>query len=106
MQNVLNWQAENGVITLSGDLDRETLLPFWKVRQQVIGADITTIDVSALSRVDSAGLAMLVHLLDEGESRKQPLKLTGMTEKLQMLASLYNLQQIIQPYLVSTPTMV
>ncbi|AKJ43264.1 lipid asymmetry maintenance protein MlaB [Pragia fontium] len=106
MQNTLNWQAENGELTLSGDLDRETLLPFWNARQQILTSDIHTINVAQLVRVDSAGLAMLVHILDEVSQRPQQFKLAGVTEKLQTLTALYNLQQIIQPYLVSTPDVV
>lgn len=102
MQNTLNWTVENGTLMLNGDLDRETLLPFWNTRQQIVTPDIQTLNVAQLSRVDSAGLAMLVHLLDEASTRQQPLKLSGVTEKLQALSALYNLQQIIQPYLVST----
>lgn len=101
MQNTLNWTVENGTLTLTGDLDRETLLPFWNARQQIMTTEIHTLNVAQLSRVDSAGLAMLIHLLDEASSRQVPLKLSGVTEKLQALSALYNLQQIIQPYLVS-----
>ncbi|MDR0806550.1 MAG: lipid asymmetry maintenance protein MlaB [Enterobacteriaceae bacterium] len=102
MSNKLNWPAENGELMLSGELDCDTLLPFWDIRQQILTADIHTLNVSALSRVDSAGLAMLVHILDEASVRQQPLTLIGVTAKLQMLIDLYNLRQIIQPYLVSS----
>ncbi|WP_159565567.1 lipid asymmetry maintenance protein MlaB [Budvicia diplopodorum] len=106
MSNSLNWQAENGIVTFSGDLDRETLLPFWNKRQQILTPDIQVLDVANLDRVDSAGLALLIHILDESAQRNQMLKLAGMTGKLQTLAALYNLQQIIEPYLVSPTDMV
>ncbi len=44
------------------ELDRDTLLALWQARDSAM-AGITTIDVAALDRVDSAGLALLVHLL-------------------------------------------
>lgn len=106
MSDSLNWKAENATVIFSGDLDRETLLPFWKKRQQIITSDIQVLDVAHLSRVDSAGLAMLIRVLDEASGRHQTLKLAGMTEKLKTLAALYNLQQIIEPYLVSPPDVV
>lgn len=106
MSDSLNWRIDNETVVFDGDLNRETLLPFWKQRQQILTSDIHTLDVAHLVRVDSAGLAMLIHLLDEVTQRPQVLKLTGMTEKLQTLAALYNLQQIIEPYLVSPPDVV
>lgn len=106
MSDSLNWKPENGTLTFSGDLDRETLLPFWKKRQQIITADIKILNVAHLARVDSAGLAMLLHILDEASGQHQTLKLAGMTEKLKTLAALYNMQQIIESYLVSPPDVV
>lgn len=101
MPDSLNWKIENGMVIFSGDLNCETLLPFWKKKQQIITADIQVLNVANLSRVDSAGLAMLLRILDEASSQQQMLKLAGMTEKLKTLTALYNMQQIIEPYLVS-----
>ena len=106
MSDSLNWRIENGTVAFDGDLNRETLLPFWKQWQKILTSDIHTLNVAHLVRVDSAGLAMLIHLLADVTQRPQSLKLAGMTEKLQTLAALYNLQQIIEPYLVSPPDVV
>lgn len=95
----LDWRVNDGVMALSGDLNRETLMPLWDARQTFIPPEVHTLDVAGLARVDSPGLAMLVYLLDATSTRKRAIVLVGLTEKLSSLMALYNLQQIIQPYL-------
>lgn len=94
MTEQLNWQVDAATLRLRGELDRETLLSLWEQRETVM-AQIDTIDVSALDRVDSAGLALLVHLRQILQQQgKNPLFI-GVTDKLRSLITLYNLQQII-----------
>ncbi|KLO01725.1 anti-sigma B factor antagonist, partial [Morganella morganii] len=62
---------------------------FWNARQQQMSA-VQTVDVSGLSHVDSAGLAMLVRL--RGERPEAPFVLSGVSANLQMLMSLYGVE--------------
>ncbi len=94
MSEPLRWQRAASTLTLSGKLDRDTLLTLWHERETAMAA-ITTIDVSALERVDSAGLALLVHLREIARAQGSTPVFTGITDKLQSLITLYNLQQII-----------
>lgn len=94
MSDHLSWQSEGSQLRLAGVLERETLLTLWEARYGVM-KQIDTIDVSALSRVDSAGLALLVHLQQIAQQQGNTLKFSGITDKLHSLISLYNLQQII-----------
>lgn len=94
MTQQLNWHVDAATLRLQGELDRETLLSLWEQRETVM-TQIDTIDVSALDRVDSAGLALLVHLRQIlRQQGKSPLFI-GVTDKLRTLITLYNLQQII-----------
>ncbi|MBW7981629.1 lipid asymmetry maintenance protein MlaB [Enterobacillus tribolii] len=86
----LSWQKEGQTLKLSGALDRDSLLALWDTRQSALQG-VSLLDVSALQRVDSAGLAMLVHLQNEG----RPLALSGITDRLRTLIALYNLSDII-----------
>ena len=76
------------------DEDRDTLLALWQARDSAM-AGITTIDVAALDRVDSAGLALLVHLREIARAQGTTPLFSGITDKLDSLIKLYNLQQII-----------
>jgi len=94
MSEPLSWQRTASTLVLSGMLDRDTLLTLWQQRETAM-ADIITIDVAGLERVDSAGLALLVHLREIVRAQGRTPLFTGITDKLQSLITLYNLQQII-----------
>ncbi|WP_147200003.1 lipid asymmetry maintenance protein MlaB [Pantoea sp. MBD-2R] len=94
MNEQLTWRIEANQLRLAGELERETLLPLWQQRETVV-KQIDTIDVSALERVDSAGLALLVHLRQIVLAQGKAPQFTGITDKLRSLIALYNLQQII-----------
>ena len=94
MAEQLSWWVESATLHLQGELDRETLLALWQQRETVMG-QIDTIDVSALERVDSAGLALLVHLRQMLQQQGKTPLFTGINGKLRSLITLYNLQQLI-----------
>ncbi len=94
MSEKLTWRTEANQLRLAGELERETLLPLWQQRETVV-KQIDTIDVSGLERVDSAGLALLVHLRQIVLVQGKAPRFTGITDKLRSLITLYNLQQII-----------
>lgn len=89
MTAALTWEKQGETLALKGELDRDTLLSFWNARQQQMNA-VQTVDVSGLSHVDSAGLAMLVRL--RGERPEAPFVLSGVSANLQMLMSLYGVE--------------
>ncbi|AUX74045.1 lipid asymmetry maintenance protein MlaB [Erwinia pyrifoliae] len=94
MNEQLRWEIEAGQLRLIGELERETLLPLWQQREAVMER-VETIDVSALERVDSGGLALLVHLRQIAIDNGRKPRFSGVTDKLNSLITLYNLQKII-----------
>lgn len=94
MSDALRWECQPPLLTLHGDLDRETLLPVWDARKTLL-AGVTRLDVSGLVRVDSSGLALLVHLRQEASQQGASLTVEGITDRLSTLIALYNLQDII-----------
>ncbi|WP_413736864.1 lipid asymmetry maintenance protein MlaB [Sodalis sp. RH21] len=94
MAETLSWQAEDDTLVLRGELDRVTLLQFWEQRDAAL-AGIRFLDVSRLERVDSAGVAMMLHLCALQTQRGGSLLLTGVTEKLRTLIALYKLHNIL-----------
>ncbi|MCG8710371.1 lipid asymmetry maintenance protein MlaB [Brenneria sp. 4F2] len=94
MDNALSWQSQQSTLVLAGGLDRETLLPLWQQRDQLL-ADKTVLDVSGLRRVDSAGLALLVHFYYQRSQRGGELKIIGAGDRLKTLIALYNLNEIV-----------
>lgn len=94
MHESLRWQRDASTLSLFGELDRDTLLALWQQRETLIDK-VEVIDVSALERVDSAGLALLVHLREIARAQGITPRFSGISDKLQSLIILYNLQQII-----------
>ncbi|MGP2412124.1 lipid asymmetry maintenance protein MlaB [Yersinia sp. 2553 StPb PI] len=100
MVDKLSWQSQQETLALRGELDRETLLPLWQQREALL-AGKTHIDVSQLQRVDSSGLALLVHfrelhsLHEPAGKQSVSLTITGVSDRLSTLIELYNLQHII-----------
>ncbi|MFC3394098.1 lipid asymmetry maintenance protein MlaB [Brenneria rubrifaciens] len=94
MANALSWQSQESTLVLTGDLDRETLLPLWEQRETLL-AGKTALDVSGLERVDSAGLALLMHFYHQPSQQDGWLKIVGAGERLKTLIALYNLNEII-----------
>ncbi|MBU9845914.1 lipid asymmetry maintenance protein MlaB [Rahnella ecdela] len=94
MSEALRWVSQPPRLTLHGELDRETLVPLWDARKKLMSG-ITCLDVSGLERVDSSGLALLVHLREEASQQGVTLTIAGITDRLNTLIALYNLQDII-----------
>lgn len=94
MAEPLSWQSQEGTLTLKGDLDRETLLPLWQQRETLL-AESVGLDVSQLQRVDSAGLALLVHFYHEQAQKGRDLQIIGVSDRLRTLIDLYNLNDVI-----------
>ncbi|EFE96434.1 lipid asymmetry maintenance protein MlaB [Serratia odorifera] len=90
----LRFDAQQQTLVLSGDLDRETLLPLWQQRETLL-AGKTAVDVAQLQRVDSSGLALLVHLRAQQQRQGVELQIIGATDRLKTLITLYNLQEIM-----------
>ncbi len=83
----IQWQAP--VLTLSGELSRDTVPQLW----QGLGGygKIETLALAGLIQVDTAGLAMLVTLWE----RHPGLVMTGASQRLRKLAELGDLQEIL-----------
>ena len=81
MRGQLSWTREGETLALHGELDQDLLVPLWEARAQAT-AGTAIIDLSQTTRVDTAGLALLVHFVAQ---------LVGKSENLQTLIGLYNL---------------
>lgn len=92
----LSWVREGERLILQGELDQDVLNPLWNARQDAMKGT-TLIDLRAISRVDTAGVALLIHLIAQGKSQGHQVSLEGISENLQTLAALYNLPADVLP---------
>jgi len=97
MTQQLTWTREGERLSLQGELDQDVLNPLWEARVQAMQG-VGVIDLSALSRVDTAGVALLVHLIAEARQQGQSVTLAGVSDKVVTLAQLYNLPANALPH--------
>ncbi len=97
MTQQLTWTREGKRLSLQGELDQDVLNPLWEARVQAMQG-VSVIDLSALSRVDTAGVALLVHLIAEARQQGQSVTLAGVSDKVVTLAQLYNLPANALPH--------
>jgi len=97
MTQQLTWTREGERLSLQGELDQDVLNSLWEARVQAMQG-VSVIDLSALSRVDTAGVALLVHLIAEARQQGQSVTLAGVSDKVVTLAQLYNLPANALPH--------
>lgn len=92
----LSWSREGERLTLLGELDQDLLNPLWDARDAAMQG-VTCIDLHGVTRVDTAGVALLVHLVALGKKQGSNVTLAGLSENVATLAALYNLPQDVLP---------
>lgn len=105
-ENILQWDIshnnESLMVKLKGELTRNTLLPLWKQRASFLsptGNQSIYWDLEALTRLDSAGFALLTEMLNHyGNITSNRLIHTPQT--VFTLAELYNLDDWLKQYTV------
>ncbi|WP_159864622.1 MULTISPECIES: lipid asymmetry maintenance protein MlaB [unclassified Raoultella] len=90
MSGQLSWTRSGERLALQGELDQDLLVPLWDDRMQATEG-VSTIDLNAVTRVDTAGLALLVHFVALIRRQGREAQLIGKSDNLQTLVGLYNL---------------
>ncbi|HIE5389184.1 TPA: lipid asymmetry maintenance protein MlaB [Enterobacter cancerogenus] len=96
MSQQLSWSREGEALKLSGELDQDLLNPLWDKRHEAMQG-VSVIDLNGVTRVDTAGVALLAHLVDVGKKQGMRVTLLGASDNVVTLAQLYNLPQDILP---------
>ncbi|TDT56598.1 phospholipid transport system transporter-binding protein [Enterobacter sp. AG5470] len=92
MTQWLSWSRDGERLALQGELDQDVLNPLWDARIEAMKG-VTCIDLQGVTRVDTAGVALLVHLVEQGKKQGVSVTLDGVSENVVTLAALYNLPQ-------------
>ncbi|UDG81022.1 hypothetical protein GFV14_00520 [Candidatus Hartigia pinicola] len=94
MNNVLLYKQSNTTLLLSGTLNSESLVKLWKNRALLL-RHVKKIDISGLKYIDSTGVAMLVRLKGEFESKTCSLNIIGINDNFTTLIKLYGLESLL-----------
>ncbi|WP_336218175.1 lipid asymmetry maintenance protein MlaB [Citrobacter amalonaticus] len=98
MTQSLSWTRDGDKLALAGELDQDVLNPLWDARVEAMSG-VTCIDLSQVSRVDTGGLALLVHLINLAKKQGNSVSLQGVNDNVFTLAELYNLPADVLPRL-------
>lgn len=90
------WQENASGYTLSGELTRDTVPDLWDLLQQWV-PDKKEISVSLehTLRVDSAGMAMLIHLIQHAKNNNCHIMLCFVPVQLRTLFQLSNIESML-----------
>ncbi len=87
---------EQGVIRISGEMVFATVTPLLARIQPLLQGDgELLVDLSAVSDVDSAGLALLLELLEMARTRGVELRFRGLSQALLGIARLSNVEALL-----------
>ena len=95
-------QQDRCTLKVSGELDRDTIrsselteLLSQSDADCLKKASLIVIDMSALKRADTAGLAWLINVIRYLKSQEKAFKVVGIPQKLHALANLSNANDLI-----------
>ncbi|MCF1426492.1 MAG: STAS domain-containing protein [Shewanella sp.] len=89
---MIEFSVQDNVCRVSGTLEQHDVVSLWPVRQGLFPDEVDTLELSALSYSDSAGIAFLLALWRQRLTSGQSLCLTQPSEQLSKLVELYDLQ--------------
>ncbi|WP_413285755.1 lipid asymmetry maintenance protein MlaB [Vibrio sp. MA40-2] len=90
------WQQSADGYALTGELTRETVPELWALLQHWIPSQ-TELDVSLqqVKRVDSAGMVMLIHLIQHAKKSNCHIMLCFVPDQLKTLFQLSNIESML-----------
>ncbi len=95
MTNASHITRDGNYITLHGDLTHPTARQLF-TQTPSFGSEKTTVDLTSIRNVDSAGLALLVHWSNRARASSAQLKFTNTSTQLQQLAKITDLENLFQ----------
>ena len=93
-------EAKAGEIQFNGALDRETVPNIWnKLTKWKPNTTQVKVDLAHVNRIDSAGLVLLLHLIEHAKSKNCHIMLTFVPNQLITLIELSNVESLFADHL-------
>ncbi len=92
--------SKTGVIHLSGDLDRDTVPELWMfIQQWQPGSQQVTVSLESVNRVDSAGMVLLIHLIEHAKNKNCHIMFDFVPVQLRTLFQLSNVTSLVAQHI-------
>lgn len=93
-------QRTDTSLALVGNISRETVPTLWGDVQRInFTLPEMNLALDQVERFDSAGLVMLIHLLEHAKNRKCHIMLSFVPDELNILFQLYNVESVIEKHI-------
>ncbi|TVP13300.1 lipid asymmetry maintenance protein MlaB [Shewanella sp. KCT] len=89
---MLSFNQAAGHCQVSGELSQAAVVELWPKLETLLDGACDRLDLAGVSYSDSAGVALLLHLVAEQQKKGQSLVLCNPPAQLQKLIDLYDLQ--------------
>ncbi|MGC9422081.1 STAS domain-containing protein [Vibrio sp.] len=95
------WQVVNAErILLRGALDRETVPHLWsEIQSWRAGASQCDVSLADVERIDSAGMVMLIHLIEHAKNQNCHIILSFVPQQLRTLFQLSNIETMLAQHI-------
>lgn len=92
------WLSEDGkVLVLAGTVHFDNASAVYRQLQDNLADTVEEVDCSGMEHADSTALALLLVALGELRERNRALRITGMNKRLQSLAEVYGVDDLLAP---------
>lgn len=95
-----SWVLNNDMLSLSGQLDREVVPLLWRdLKQLKYAQNELLVSLEKVERIDSAGMVMLIHLIEHAKNQNCHIMLSFVPEQLMTLIQLSNVESLIEKHI-------
>lgn len=94
-----DWEFSQGKASITGPLSRGTVMALWdEWKQKSTHPEKCLIDLSKIERIDSAGVVMLMHLIEFEKKHNCHVEVSGVPRQLVTLLELSNVANIYREH--------
>ena len=95
------WQVnESGQYAISGVLDRDSVPALWsELKQMQMKQHDAEVSLQQLNRIDSAGMVMLIHLIEHAKKQNCHIMLSFVPAQLRTLFQLSNVESLVAKHI-------
>ncbi len=99
-QSDSQWNMTTNILKLSGALDRDSVPSLWAQAQQWQPAQGEfECSLQDVERVDSAGMVMLIHLIEHAKKQNCHIMLSSVPAQLRTLFQLSNVESLVDKHI-------
>lgn len=93
-------EGETNHFSLSGSLDRDEVPELWaSLKNWTLTGDTADVSLAQVERIDSAGMAMLLHLIENAKKQNCHIMLSFVPEQLRTLFQLSNVESLVAQHI-------